>query len=144
MGDAVDKYLKFEYDYRGFGDLILANGGDTVDNLLCRTGSIRTDGALQNAIKPGTWYLKDLPVDTSEPGMSVHVATDGWKCRLFRKKGNGYERTRYLIHPDGGLPGTLGCIGIQGTNAQSFRFELDNAIKEMKIVPVEIKKTGET
>jgi hypothetical protein len=30
------------------------------------------------------------------------------------------ERSGFGIHPDGNLPGTLGCIGVEGTHCQSF------------------------
>ncbi len=133
--DTHNKRLEFAYDYRGFGALSLFDGKKIVDNLICRTGSIGVDGKLKNAIAVGEWYVPEQSVNTTEPAMSVHKPSDGWKIRLYKKRDNGLYATHFLIHPDGGLGGTLGCVGIQGTNAQGFRFEIDMAVKEMKILP---------
>jgi len=141
MGDAKKEYrLEFTYDYRGFGDLVLYEDETRKDALLCRTGSVGHGGELKNAIPPGDWLILYKSVATEEPGMSVHTPKDGWKIRLYKKEGR--ERTRYLIHPDGGLGGTLGCIGIQGTNAQGFRCEHDSLLGVQKEIPVEVKKNG--
>ena len=141
MGDAKKEYrLEFSYDYRGFGDLVLFEDAIRKDALLCRTGSVGHGGELKNAIPPGEWLILDKSVNTEEPGMSVHVPQDGWKIRLYKKEGK--VRTRYLIHPDGGLGGTLGCIGIQGTNAQAFRFEIDSIKRIQEQIPVMVAKNG--
>ena len=36
------------------------------------------------------------------------------------------DRTLLRIHPDGNIPGTRGCIGVQCKDARRFKEELDN------------------
>jgi len=134
--------LIFDYDYRGYGLLSLYNAGTLADSVLCRSGSVNTAGKLVNCISPGDWWIKEPPVVTDEPAMSVIAGTPGWKCRLWKKRAAIYEHTRYLIHPDGGLPGTAGCIGIQGTNAEAVRHEIENAL-EANGVPLRVHVSKE-
>jgi hypothetical protein len=133
------KWLEFKHDYRGFGDLVLRSDEHMIDSYHCRSGSISRNGTLKNAIESGDWFLADLSVDTDEPGMSAISGMSGWKIRLWRIDESGQlVFTHYLIHPDGGKPGSLGCIVIQGSNALSFRHELDNAVREQGRVAVKV------
>jgi hypothetical protein len=135
------KHLEFAFNYRGYGDLVLFDNGNVVDRMLCRTGSISDEGLLVNSIALADWYLTETSVDTEEKAMSTVVGIDGWKIRLYQMEPNGdLLYTHYLIHPDGNLPGTDGCIGIQGTNAEAFRLELDQAVKEQGKVHVNVTK----
>lgn len=139
------KQLQFLYDYRGFGDLqLLDDDMVVIDDYESRTGSRDRAGKLRNAIDPNhEWAIIEPSADTVEDGMWVRSSENGWKIRLFRKGNAGWEYTHYLIHPDGGKGGTLGCIGILGTDALSFRHELDDILKEQGIINVSIHKTEE-
>lgn len=123
--------LSFLYDEHGFGELVLCRGFVVKDRLICRTGSRDESGALVNALPYGEYSLQDKSEDTTEIGMWIINPKSGWKIRLYKiMEDGGAQFTHYLIHPDGGLPGTRGCIGIQGCNAGSFRVELDTIIQE--------------
>jgi hypothetical protein len=63
-------------------------------------------GCLPNGI-----YTLEAPVITDEKGMK-DVNGFGWKTRLVPQFKT--ERFGLLIHPDGNIPGTKGCIGISG------------------------------
>lgn len=122
------KYLTFKTDERGFGKLTLHTDGFDF-SFDARTGSISTSGKLINNISSGIWTIKEQPVDTEE--IAMVVAGIGWKARLYTPEGNW---SHYLIHPDGNLPGTLGCIGIQKTNAVFLRDAIKQAIAEQQTI----------
>lgn len=131
--------LTFSYNREGRGYLRLLNG-DVVDlQHYCRTGSINTAGKLVNALRPDVWYIIDAPVSTTEPPMVI-TKGNGWKIRLWLRLGSStrYERTRYLIHPDGNLPGTEGCIGCIKTDALDLRKALERIQKEQRVIPVTV------
>jgi hypothetical protein len=131
--------LSFLYDPQGFGDLVLHVGDRIADRLKCRTGSRDADGALVHALPIGNYALTDRSVATTEDGMYIGDAAQGWKIRLWLAHSDGtFEFTHFLIHPDGGLPGSLGCVGIQGSNAISFRHELDAAVRAQGVVQVTV------
>lgn len=112
----MEVILKFNYDHLGWGDL----GGYGLLRLKdrnmypefhyrARTGSIDSNGKLVNNIPVGVWYIIDPPVSTTEDAMEF-TPGNGWKVRLY----NQFKKyTNYLIHPDGGRPGTRGCIAPQ-------------------------------
>ena len=135
--------LEFVYDERGFGELSLMDGENCLDRYRCRTGSINTKGKLVNALKPINYIILDKSVNTCEFSMYVTIG-HGWKIRLYIDLGvKGTKRTRLLIHPDGGEKinnGTRGCIGIQATDAISFRHELDKCIDDYGRLPVMVRK----
>ncbi len=58
---------------------------------------------------PDGIYLIERPVLTREKGM-IDNNDLGWKARLVPQFKT--ERFALLIHPDGGVAGTMGCIGI--------------------------------
>jgi hypothetical protein len=59
---------------------------------------------------PDGTYTIQRPMLTSEPSMKDSNGF-GWKARL--EPSFSTERFGLLIHPDGGVTGTLGCIGIR-------------------------------
>lgn len=128
--------LDYEYNRRGFGELRLMDSDSVVDQYTARTGSIRRDGKLVNAIPPDTWEILEMPVATTEVGMWIAGPHHGWKVRLYRHG----KYTRYLIHPDGGLPGSKGCIAIQGTDAVGFCLELADVVGRQSKISVNITK----
>lgn len=126
-------YLTFCPNERGFGRLVLHN-----DSLICfdqqaRTGSVGLSGKLYNAIYNGVWMGREDPVKTNEKGMYVDRPANGWKYRLWDPKGC---RSHYLIHPDGNLPGTEGCIGMIGDDCLDLFAYLTVAHKKQSAVPV--------
>lgn len=125
-------YFKFNYDRRGFGDLELHNDSLTAMSIVCRTGSINKDGMLVNAIAESVWRIMEPPVDTDEYGMHIHPG-EGWKVRLFREDGSW---TSFLMHPDGGKPGSLGCIVFQGTDARDLKQRIEEIMKKQKEILV--------
>lgn len=131
--------ITFDYDNRGYGDLIVYNGDEVIDYWECRTGSIDLTGKLVNAICPGNWTGRVKSVDTTEIAMVV----DGFgkKFRLWNQAG---EWTNYLIHPDGNKPGSQGCIvpiNLTPVHRLIALFALlDLIIDKQGIVDVEIEK----
>lgn len=125
-------WFKFNYDRRGFGDLEFYDKYSKVDQLSfkARTGSNQFRNgaiALVNAIEPRTWFLPSGPETTPESGMFVKGELGyGWKWRLWKKENPSDTerlvkyRSRLLIHPDGNLPGSLGCIVTIKTNAMDL------------------------
>lgn len=110
--------LAFDYNARGYGDLVLYYLKYVFGRWRCRTGSINKKGKLVNAIPPKKWYIIGGP---EEPAASeydqMYVRNKpgrGWKWRL----GSG----SYLLHPDGRLPGSRGCIVTQQTNAMDLLY----------------------
>ena len=132
---------KFEYDNRGYGDLIIYNGDTVVDYWECRTGSIDKSGILKNTIDPTLWRIVEKSVPTSEVAMVVNGY--GRKSRLYRVNDEGVHWTHYLIHPDGNLPGSQGCIvPIQSTPVHrliSLFSLLDLIVDEQKTLDVKVK-----
>jgi hypothetical protein len=131
----------FQYDMRGRGRFRLLDGDREVIATDCRTGSINRDGMLVNALVPGRWYICAEPVRTDEPAMIWDKEPFGWKCRLFRhdEHNDVYERTGFLVHPDGGKGGTLGCIGTQSA-AWDLHDALRDAVRNSRpqMVPVDV------
>lgn len=128
--------LTFTYNDKGYGDLSIVQYNVVVRSWLARTGSINKQGKLINAIKPGNWSGREVPVGTNEIAMVVDGV--GWKWRLWDPDGNW---THYLIHPDGNLPGSMGCIVLVNTAAIELRDRLRQYTMEYKVVPVEIRRT---
>jgi len=121
--------ITFDYNAKGFGDLVLRYKDDILGVWFARTGSIAKKGSgfyLKNAIDPKTWYLcrtPEVPHHTEEHRMFIKdMPGHAWKWRLWRYPvPQDHEITSgYLIHPDGGVPGTLGCIGIQKDNGMGI------------------------
>lgn len=122
----------FQYDKKGYGDLLLWRGGRLLDSFRCRTGSIDSAGKLINAIKPGIWTAREPVVITDEIAMVVDGF--GFKLRLWTPDG---KWSHYLIHPDGNKPGSDGCIV-----SLSGHRKLYEILKEMMTImhemPVEV------
>lgn len=112
--------MTFHYSRRGIGDLQLRKSGEIDRYWTARTGSINASGELINAIEPGVWKILEMTTYTDEAAMIVDGI--GWKARLYTPDG---EYSHYLIHPDGGKPGTAGCIGLIGTNAMPLKELID-------------------
>lgn len=125
----------FHYDKRGHGDLTLYENGISIRYWAARTGSIDNSGRLVNAIPQGIWSIKERTVWTDESAMVVNGT--GWKVRLFDPAGNW---THYLIHPDGGLPGSNGCIVLIGTIGLPLKERIDVIIKQQHEIKVEVKQ----
>jgi hypothetical protein len=118
------KHLEFRFDNRGYGQTVIWYDEKQVDSIDCRSGSINKQGVLHDCIDAGEYWLVDDSVDTEEENMSAVSGALGWKKRLWLKKPDGaFEFTHLLFHPI--MHGTLGCIGIIGTNALWFRIALD-------------------
>lgn len=119
-------WIYFEYNARGAGEIVVEHDNGDRFTWSAATGSIGTYGNLKNAIAPGRWFIIDRPVATTEPGMVTRKG-EGWKARLYQPGADGqYIYTHYLIHPDGGLRGSLGCI-VTPDSALKLR-DLINAI----------------
>lgn len=127
-------FITFHYNDLGKGHLAIHKD---VDNLLitpARSGSIDRDGKLQNVIKSGKWLVKTPHEKTDEKGMKIKPDDYGWKTRLYTDKG---EYTHYLIHPDGNLPGSLGCI-VTPDMAYDVRDIIDKILEKVDEIPVYI------
>jgi peptidoglycan hydrolase-like protein with peptidoglycan-binding domain len=69
-------------------------------------------------ITPHQWSRRDRSMSVDGVGYSFAMS-DRYDPRV------GATRTLLRIHPDGGVPGTLGCIGIVGDAATQRRFLAD-------------------
>ena len=128
-------HIQFHYDRRGYGNLRLVDGGVEWEGC-CRTGSIDLAGNLVHSIDPGEWLIRAHTIPTTEDSMWIFDKARGWKVRLHRKAGDAWESTSYLIHPDGGRPGTRGCLGIQGTDAPELRDMIDQVLDGQATISV--------
>jgi hypothetical protein len=126
----------FHFDRRGHGDLVLRQDGEAVREWACRSGSINRDGTLVNCIPVGMWKILDQPVWTNEPEMMIGGI--GWKARLYTAEG---QFTHYLVHPDGGLPGSKGCIVTIGTAATALKERIEQMLKEQQVILVEVARS---
>jgi len=94
--------------------------------------SFRSGGGGYGYLPPGTYTVTNgrLRNDVS----SMVVDGYGYSFDLSDSYDSRVDRTRTLlrIHPDGGNPGTLGCIGIQGNRSiqESFYKDLNEAINK--------------
>jgi peptidoglycan hydrolase-like protein with peptidoglycan-binding domain len=102
-----------------------------------KTGVITINGH-KYAFKSGGWARGYLPPGTYTVGGKYHLPGDS-----FTRDGqnfayamtNKYDprvgdtRSELLIHPDGGVSGTAGCIGMQGDARTLKRFQRDMAIE---------------
>jgi hypothetical protein len=132
--------LNFLFDSHGFGDLLLlaGDGVSVLDRYVARTGSIDIMGKLINPMPIDIYRIQEHTEPTSEDGMWILDKAQGWKARLFVLSAGKWEGTHLLVHPDGGRPGTLGCIGLQGTNGLSLRHEIDALIDAQKYIPMTV------
>lgn len=144
--------LHFEYVFTGKpselgrGKLLLFNEQKIISVNEARTGSVTSQGKLVNSIKPSNdnriWTAKIIPEmcydkaeyyrmwRRKEPGF-------GWKIRLFE---NG-QYTHYLIHPDGGLGGTKGCIGLLSNGIKFYESMINYGYEaEREYIPLEIER----
>lgn len=133
--------LQFHYDARGYGILRLIDGCVGWEGC-SRTGSIDKTGALVNAIPSGEWLIRARTAQTTEAAMWITDPARGWKVRLHRKAGEDWKSTSFLIHPDGGKPGTAGCIGIQESDAPELRDMIDHVLTQQATISVYIS-TGD-
>lgn len=125
-----DLYFSFHYDKRGYGYLEMINtlhhGEVIVQRWYARSGSCNVLGQLVNSIPVGEWYMvskPQIPVISEMHKMKVEGKPGiGWKQRLWPipVPSDHDPISHYLIHPDGNKPGTMGCIGLQNTNAKEL------------------------
>ena len=140
--------LNFKYNRRGAGDLILLGAGKTMGIWPSRSGSIDKKGNLINVVAPKTWYLRtgpEDPVDNEYDKMYVKSAPGiGWKERMWTMPAPfaGETFSHQLIHPDGGLPGSLGCIVPQKSNAMGlfYFFQWIFDIHKGTVIPVDVSR----
>ena len=112
-------WFQFHYDSKGYGDIVLMDEMTCMGAWLARTGSIDRNGKLVNAIDPHNWFICNAPEKTNEIAMYIPgLPGFGWKWRLNTiPEPADHESSPYLLHPDGNLPGSLGCPSFQKTNA---------------------------
>jgi hypothetical protein len=147
--------MAFAYGSRGYGELILRDKGNMIYQWWARSGSTNQAGQLVNVISPQEWYLcsgPETPVASEAWVMTVHGKLGSpWKQRLWPiPTYSGHEPiSRFLIHPDGGKPGTAGCIGLQNTNGMELHwflkwfFDAPESITGGKIIRLSVSQTGE-
>jgi hypothetical protein len=103
--------LRFVYDKLGYGSLVLTRDNEVLGQWEARSGYLDTEGNLQRCILPGTWYILFRPVWTNEEPM-CRTPGLGWKVQLWQAAEDlrRFDYNGFLIHPDGGKPGSFGCI----------------------------------
>ena len=132
-------YLTFVYDERGFGQLQLHNDSLIPLEYRCRTGSINRDGELVRAIEPGPWWVVGNPAWTTEEAMTI-TPGKGWKVRMYREIDGSMIYHGFLIHPDGNVPGTLGCLGIQNDDALILKERIEQILKRQNKIQVVVTR----
>jgi len=100
-------------------------------NVNGNTYQFRSGGGGKGSLPPGQYTVTPHLNSRSDPSMSVGGV--GWSFAVSDKYDPRVGATRSLlrIHPDGGSPGTLGCIGIVG-NADTMRRFRDDMNAELK------------
>lgn len=134
-------FFIFDYNEKGYGDLILYRHTEETTQIMryrARTGSVSKSLHLRNSIRPGLWTIKAPPVMTKEVGMYIKPG-QGWKVRMWTPEG---QWSHHLIHPDGNKPGTLGCIGIIGTDALGLMRKICTIFETQDCLPVFISKVN--
>ena len=135
MTDRAEYYITFHYNDLGRGRLIILNGSAEVMSKKARCGSMKFVEEKLTLINPtpnGRWLIKQAPVDTTETGMTI-TEGKGWKVRLYKTDG---EFTHYLIHPDGGKGGSLGCIVTPKDDALDLRERIEQILKKQPEIKV--------
>jgi len=81
-------------------------------------------------------YAINEPVEINSAAAKYNPYRDkigfAWWCRLTPLFET--DRSGFGIHPDGNVPGTLGCIGITTENTQDVFNELQNSDDKILIV----------
>lgn len=86
-----------------------------------RSGGIKDADPLPNV----TYFIGKVRQGFTDKRYQGRIG-DPWFCPLTPEKPNG--RTGIGIHPDGGIPGTEGCIGIDPLeNTEALRVKLMHA-----------------
>lgn len=127
-------YIEFHYSDTGKGTLVIHRSCDDTKVFQARSGSIDSLGRLKNVIDKGVWWILKPHEFTTEKGMMIKGHKSSWKTRLYNKNKN---YTHYLIHPDGNLPGSRGCIVTPGISLD-LRDIIDEMLKEVNEIPVYI------
>ncbi len=113
---------QFEETSRSGQTRQMVSGRITVNN---RTYSFRSGGHGRGNLPPGSYTVTPHLWERSETGFSVDgvgysfALSDAFDSRV------GDTRTLLRIHPDGGVAGTNGCIGIVGNGATQRAFRED-------------------
>jgi hypothetical protein len=136
--------LQFIYDKRGYGSLVLEHADGTMNQWKARSGYVDTEGNLQHCIEPGTWYVLFRPVWTPEEAMARTPGL-GWKVQLWRDTGDlrQYTYNGFLIHPDGGKPGSVGCIVlIDDADPDGLRLMglIENILRDQDAIAVHVEE----
>jgi hypothetical protein len=107
----------------------LASGTITVNG---KTYSFKSGGAGKGSLPKGTYTVTahrnsrfDKPSMVKDGVGYSFALSNKYDARV------GATRTELRIHPDGGRPGTIGCIGIQGNGAtqRAFRNDMNAELK---------------
>ena len=89
-------------------------------------------------LPPGK-YLIGEPIEIKSSAAKFNPYRDkigfAWWCRLTPLFET--DRTGFGIHPDGNIPGTLGCIGIQLDNTREVFEALQNSKERVLLVQLE-------
>lgn len=121
-GSPANLTAQFESTSRSGQTRQMMTGRITINN---HTYDFRSGGHGRGYLPTGTYSVTPHRWDRSESGFSVDgvgfsfAVSDAYDSRV------GDTRTLLRIHPDGGSPGTNGCIGIVGSAAVQRRFRED-------------------
>lgn len=121
-GAPANRVARFEQVSREGQRRQMMSGRITINN---RTYDFRSGGHGRGNLPPGDYTVTPHLWDRSETGFSVDgvgysfALSDAYDSRV------GGTRTLLRIHPDGGVAGTQGCIGIVGNGATQRNFRED-------------------
>lgn len=99
-----------------------ADGQITVNG---RTYAFRSGGSGNGYLPPGEYVVSNGRRRSDVKSMVVDGYGYSFDLSDKHDKRTGKNRTLLRIHPDGGNPGTLGCIGIKGNGATQKQFYED-------------------
>lgn len=72
----------------------------------------------------------DVVEDPTDPGFVDPITSKAWFIPLQARFST--NRHGLGIHPDGNVPGTLGCIGLQGMDASKFWRKWNSMAKALR------------
>lgn len=97
-----------------------SDAGDLLLSVNARSGSIGKSGAFNLLpLESGSYAVDNLRTPRSSTAMSC-PGEDGYSLDL--KANFSTVRNNLRIHPDGGAPGTAGCVGISCANGDAGLF----------------------
>lgn len=131
--------VKHDYAVNGVGPFIFEGSFNLYfKNILVDSWSAMSGKWGNGALEYGIYLISSPNVlEDNEKNKSFKKEGCPWICHLTPQFKT--DRTQLCIHPDGGIYGTLGCIGIEKRD-QRLLYVLQQAFKETLKIPLSVEK----